>query len=70
MAFRLIAGAAETLSSFEALNWLVGVAALPASLLAGWLWHYYSPAAPFFISALLSFAAAILLLRKRQARCI
>ena len=49
-------------SVFGVFNWLVGVAALPASLLAGWLWRHYSPAAPFFISALLSFAAAILLL--------
>ena len=49
-------------SVFGVFNWLVGVAALPASLLAGWLWRHYSPSAPFFISALLSFAAAILLL--------
>jgi MFS family permease len=49
-------------SAFGVFNWLVGMAALPASLLAGWLWRYYSPAAPFFISALLSSAAAILLL--------
>jgi MFS family permease len=49
-------------SVFGAFNWLVGVGALPASLLAGWLWRHSSPAAPFFISALLSFAAAILLL--------
>jgi MFS family permease len=48
-------------SAFGAFNWLVGVAALPASLLAGWLWRHYSPRAPFLISSLLSFAAAILL---------
>jgi MFS family permease len=49
-------------SVFGAFNWLVGVAALPASLLAGWLWRHYSPPAPFLISSLLSFAAAVLLL--------
>jgi MFS family permease len=47
---------------FGVFNWLVSVAALPASLLAGWLWRHYSPSAPFFVSALLSFAAAILML--------
>jgi MFS family permease len=48
-------------SVFGVFNWLVGVAALPASLVAGWLWRHYSPPAPFFVSALLSFSAAILL---------
>jgi MFS family permease len=49
-------------SVFGVFNWLAGVAAFPASLLAGWLWRHYSPSAPFLISALLSFAAAALLL--------
>jgi MFS family permease len=49
-------------SVFGVFNWLVGVAALPASLMAGWLWRHYSPAAPFFVSALLSLEAALLLL--------
>jgi MFS family permease len=49
-------------SVFGVFNWLVGVAALPASLLAGWLWHYYSPSTPFLFSALLSSGAAALLL--------
>jgi MFS family permease len=49
-------------SVFGTFNWLVGLAALPASLLAGWLWRHYSPSAPFLISSLLSFTAAILLL--------
>jgi MFS family permease len=57
-----LAPSASRGSVFGVFNWLVGVAALPASLLAGWLWRHYSPSAPFFISALLSFAAAILLL--------
>jgi MFS family permease len=48
--------------AFGVLNWVVGVAAFPASLLAGWLWQRYSPAAPFAFSSLLSLAAAMLLL--------
>jgi len=48
-------------SIFGVFNWLTGVAAFPASLLAGWLWRHYSPAAPFFASALFSSAAAVLL---------
>jgi len=49
-------------SVFGVFNWLVGLAAFPASLLAGWLWRHYSPSAPFFVSACLSCAAAALLL--------
>jgi MFS family permease len=49
-------------SVFGVFNWLVGLAAFPASLLAGWLWRHYSPPAPFFLSALLSSASAALLL--------
>ncbi len=42
-------------------NWTVGVTAFPSSLLAGWLWKEFSPAAPFYVSAALSFIAAGLL---------
>lgn len=49
-------------SAFGILNWVVGVTALPASLLAGWFWQHYSPAAPFAFSSLLAFLAALLLL--------
>jgi len=49
-------------SVYGVLNWVVGVAALPASLLAGWLWQHYSPATPFATSAILALAAAGLLL--------
>jgi MFS family permease len=48
--------------AFGVLNWIVGVAALPASLLAGWLWQRYSPATPFFVSAALSLLATVLLI--------
>jgi MFS family permease len=48
-------------SVFGVFNWVVGVVAFPASLMAGWLWQHYSPATPFYVSAGLSFLAAILL---------
>jgi len=48
-------------SVYGVFNWLTGVAAFPASLLAGWLWRDYSPSAPFLFAAVLSFAAAALL---------
>ncbi len=50
-------------AAFGLLNWVVGAAALPASLLAGWLWQHYSPSAPFFLSTGLALLAALLLLR-------
>ncbi|MGA3326908.1 MAG: MFS transporter [Terriglobia bacterium] len=49
-------------SVFGVLNWVVGVAAFPASFLAGWIWQRYSPAAPFVLSSLLAFVAGLLLL--------
>jgi MFS family permease len=48
--------------AFGVLNWVVGVAAFPASFAAGWIWQRYSPAAPFALSSLLSLAAGVLLL--------
>jgi MFS family permease len=38
---------------------VVGVALLPASLVAGWLWQAYSPAAPFYFGAGLAFLAML-----------
>jgi len=49
-------------SVFGIFNWVVGVAAFPASFLAGWIWQRYSPAAPFALSSLLALAAGVLLL--------
>src|SRR5208282_3111885 len=49
-------------SVFGVLNWVVGVAAFPASFLAGWIWQRYSPAAAFVLSSLLAFVAGLLLL--------
>jgi MFS family permease len=42
-------------------NALTGLAALPASLLAGFLWEYLSPAAPFWLGAGTAALAALLL---------
>jgi len=38
---------------------VVGVALLPASLIAGWLWQAVSPAAPFYLGAGLAFMAML-----------
>jgi MFS family permease len=50
-----------------AFHLLVGIAALPASLVAGWLYTRVSPAAPFLLGATTAtLAAALLLLSSRQ----
>lgn len=38
---------------------VVGITLLPASLLAGWLWQAFSPSAPFYLGAGLSFLAML-----------
>ncbi len=38
---------------------VVGLTLLPASLIAGWLWQAYSPAAPFYFGAALAFLAML-----------
>ncbi len=38
---------------------VVGLALLPASLIAGWLWQAYSPAAPFYFGSVLAFIAML-----------
>jgi len=38
---------------------VVGLTLLPASLIAGWLWQAYSPAAPFFFGVGLAFLAML-----------
>jgi MFS family permease len=48
-------------SVFGIFNWVVGAAAFPASLLAGWMWQRYSPAAPFALSSVLALLAALVL---------
>ncbi len=48
-----------------AFHMLVGAAALPASLLAGWLYSHVSPSAPFAVGAATALLAAVLLLSAR-----
>jgi len=38
---------------------VVGLTLLPASLLAGWLWDEFNPAAPFYLGAGLAFVAML-----------
>ena len=48
-------------SAFGVFHWVTGFTTLPASVAAGWLWQHFSPAAPFYVSAGLAAAAAVLL---------
>ncbi|MGD1104245.1 MAG: MFS transporter [Terriglobia bacterium] len=57
-----LAPAESRASIFGVFNWVVGVAAFPASLMAGWIWQRYSPAAPFAVSSLLALLAGLMLL--------
>jgi MFS family permease len=57
-----LAPADSRASVFGVLNWVVGVAAFPASFLAGWIWQRFSPAAPFALSSVLALIAGTLLL--------
>ncbi|MPM67595.1 hypothetical protein SDC9_114519 [bioreactor metagenome] len=41
---------------------IVGIALLPASVIAGWLWNSFGSKAPFLFGAALSLTAAIILL--------
>ncbi|MFA6366319.1 MAG: hypothetical protein WCX13_03935, partial [Candidatus Hydrogenedentales bacterium] len=40
---------------------IVGIALLPASVIAGFLWNIFGPAVPFALGAFLSLAAALML---------
>jgi MFS family permease len=52
-----------------AFHMVVGLAALPASLIAGWLFKAVAPAAPFFVgAATATLAAALLLVSLRPGR--
>ncbi len=48
-----------------AFHMLVGIAALPASLLAGWLYAHLSPSAPFAVGAATALLASVLLMFAR-----
>ena len=49
-------------TAFGVFNGVVGITLLPASLIAGWLWQSFSPAAPFYFGATLAGLSAIGLL--------
>ena len=44
--------------AFGSFNFIIGIGALPASLLTGWLWTAYGPGVAFSMGAMLSLAAA------------
>jgi MFS family permease len=46
---------------YGAFNAVIGLAALPASLLAGWFWDAFSHRVPFYFGALMAALASILL---------
>jgi MFS family permease len=46
-------------TAFGLYHGVVGLTLLPASLIAGWLWQAFSPAAPFFFGAALAFIAMV-----------
>ena len=48
-------------AAFGAYHFIIGISALPSSLLFGWLWHRYDARVAFAVSALLAGAAAILI---------
>jgi MFS family permease len=54
-------------TAFGFLNLLVGIALLPASLLAGWLWQTVSPGAAFLMGSGFAVAAIALLCWQREA---
>jgi MFS family permease len=54
-------------TAFGFLNFLVGVALLPASLLAGWMWENVSSEAAFLLGSSFAVAAIVLLYIQREA---
>jgi MFS family permease len=56
---------ASTLGTFQM---LIGLAALPASLIAGFLWDKIGITAPFYFSAVLTLMAMVLLLFVKERK--
>ena len=48
----------------------IGICALPASLIAGFLWDKINMQAPFYLSLVLASAACVMLLFVREDRCV
>jgi MFS family permease len=55
-------------TAYGIFNAALGVAAFPASLIAGFLWDWYGPSAPFFFGGGLSILAVIGLLMLPAAK--
>jgi MFS family permease len=55
-------------SSLGGFQMVTGLCALPASLVAGFLWDRVGPAAPFYLSFFLTLVAAVMLLFVREGR--
>jgi MFS-type transporter involved in bile tolerance (Atg22 family) len=47
----------------------IGICALPASLIAGFLWDKVNMHAPFYLSLVLTLAACALLIFVKEGRC-
>lgn len=52
-------------TAFGWFHWVVGLGALPASLLFGWIWKVWGSSAAFTTGAVLAFVAAVVLLSVR-----
>ncbi len=62
-----IVGAEARGKAYGLYNTVIGLAALPAGLIAGLMWDHLNPSAPFYLSAVLSFVAvALILVFRRQ----
>ena len=53
-------------SEIGAFHMVVGLAALPASVFAGWLYSHVSPSSPFFVGSFTAAAAGLLLVLSRK----
>ncbi len=55
-------------TAFGWFHWVVGLGALPASLLFGWIWKGWGSSAAFTVGAVLAFLASVLLLGAPRLR--
>ncbi len=55
-------------TAYGLFNASIGIMALPASLIAGWLWSHYGAAAPFWFGAIMAAVASALLLSTTQRK--
>lgn len=61
-----IVGAEARGKAYGLYNTVIGLAALPAGLIAGLLWDHINPSAPFYFSAAVSFMAVLLIIIFRK----